>query len=311
MHRDDGRREGQRLGRGPEAEPDVQPDAGRREGAGRVPAGTTDATLAGIRTCFGERSSIRAQITDLSPVEGELVTDTSRTKGRVVGVEGGSTVVFYPYDFSSPSDVRRLGRGRAKRRDPAEAGDDQSLQTYAFWSRGYRAVLVRNRATSGTASLGTRTLPSRARWGSAYDRSTACCVGRIGCKPVQGSRQRNLRPGVRYEPQLLLAYVFDAVAGPGGHTRECGMFLAVLGPRLIRPTAWPFLLALPSTSPVHGRHPGKLGGCDFLGDSDDGNNYPAVRMYEVKLEPGSPTELAGLQGRGHSGLPLRSSSRHP
>ena len=41
-----------------------------------------------------------------------------------------------------------------------------------------------------------------------------------------------------------------------------------------------------------------LGGCDLLGDSDDGNNYAAVRMYAVELEPNSPTNLRVFKVEG-------------
>ncbi|MCX6599952.1 MAG: hypothetical protein NT025_00090, partial [bacterium] len=80
--------------------------------------------------CFRERAAGRPKITDLSPVEGGLVEQYFTEGEGVLGVEGVTTVAYYPFDFTQ--NLRTFGSWPASVQSAAifQRVESTVLQTY-------------------------------------------------------------------------------------------------------------------------------------------------------------------------------------
>ena len=97
-----------------------------------------------------------------------------------------------------------------------------------------------------------------------------------------------------------LAYVLTPLPGSAGYRLPiAGMFLTMSTTGTYPPDG---LAVAPgvaiNVAQCTGGTLADLGGCDLLGDSGDTNDYPAVRMYAVELEPNSPTNLRVFKVEG-------------
>jgi hypothetical protein len=258
------------------------------------PSGTPTQLLSAPNYCFGERASNRARITDLSPVEGALVAQYFTAEGEgVVGVEGGVTVTFYPYDFTKSlrtfSSWPEIVQSAAILQRQETSGP---LQTYVLITGASGKVWYRNLTTPGADTVFVH-----ANATAAQDGDGILPVGAAACSGGFFANQFRVRASETSgrvfvtNRNYCLAYVLTPLPGLAGIDTSPGMFLPVSTTTSYPPDG---LAVAPgvaiNVAQCTGGTLADLGGCDLLGDSNDGNNYPAVRMYQVKLEPGSPVE---------------------
>ena len=276
-----------------------------RRVAGDCPADATTPLVSASDYCFDERVSGRARITDLSPVEGELVEDYFTTEGEgVLGVEGGATVVFYPYDFLK--SLRTFGGWTEPAVQSAAILQRQEtsgpLQTYVLTTGASGKVWYRNVTTQSSPGPDTAFVHANATPGQdplgIRPSSTAACAGGLVANQFRVRASETSGRVFVTNRNYCLAYVLTPLPGLEGIDTDPDMFLAV------STTTYPpdGLAVAPGVAiNVAQCTDGtleNLGGCDLLGDSNDGNNYPAVRMYAVELEQGSPTNLRVFKVEG-------------